>query len=1009
MIRYIIKRPVAVLMIVIALVVMGYLAIMRMPVSLLPDVDVPVITVHVNKKGASAREIDERLLRSLRTRLAQVSGLTELRSEARMDVGVLTLMFAPESNIDLILIEVNEKIDMAMGALPREIERPRVMKSSVSDIPAFFINMTLKNSDDKGKFSELSNLASNVVRRRIEQCPQVAMVDLSGTVGQKILLTPKYDKLHSMGLSVDYIEKALSDNNIRLGALSVIDGKYRYNIHFDSQLLELDDISNIRIIHEGRILSMDDISIIEQIDGIRNGWVCHDNKDAVVMAVIKQSDAKMSELKSSVEKTIEDLENNYPEIEFSLSRDQTQLLAFSFSNLENNLITGCFLTCLVLLFFLKNWRLSLLVALTIPLSLFITLLTFHLLGLSLNVISLAGLILGVGMIVDNAIIVADNIIQKRQRGFEIMDAVSKGTSEVFTPMLSSVLTTCSVFLPLIFLSGLAGELLFDMSMGISVSLFASLAVAILIVPVVYYRLHFKSSVSKEINRHIRKDWMTAWYERIFFYVMRHQKLMLLFAFISISGFLLLYNSVEKQRMPNLTYTEVQAVINWNEGISEEESCRRIKDMLAKLKDCVASTTAMTGVQNFVMSHTRNITSDEALIFLSCENEDKLVYAESVIQHYCDSVFKAATLKFEPIGNPFDIILNTAENDLELHIRNKRGARPEVADALKITDDIRQRFPEIIIPNIELEDNLLCKTDLEKMAYYGVSYSRVLARLRELTGENRQQEINNGEDAVAVVVGTQISSREQLMQSEIKNNEGVSIPLNFLMTDSLIKDYKRLYASVSGDYCPVFINDSEENIKKIIDYADSLNVAEGNHTFHLDGGYFSSRELVGELLYVLVVALVLLYLILAAQFESLVQPFIILSEMIINSFVVLMSLWLLDVSLNMMSMIGLIVMSGIVINDSILKIDTINRYRRKGYKLLRAVVVAGKERLRPIVMTSATTIFGVLPFLSKGEMAEDLQYPLSLTIVVGMLIGTAVSLFFVPMLYYIVYNNLNHNK
>ena len=288
-----------------------------------------------------------------------------------------------------------------------------------------------------------------------------------------------------MGLDMETLSKAIQSNNITLGALSVVDGLYRYNIHFDSQLLNREDIENVYINHEGRLVQLKDLCRVEEKLASRAGLVRHDGKNAVTMAVIKQNDAQMEDLQESIEGLVEDLRKEYPDISFDLTRDQTRLLTYSIDNLEQNLYVGAVLACLVLFLFMKDWRLPLLIIITIPLTLIVTLLSFHLLDISLNIISLSGLILGVGMIVDNSIIVIDNVMQRWRQGMPLADALVKGTNEVFTPMLSSVLTTCSVFVPLIFLSGIAGALFYDQAMGVTIALFASLFVAVLVIPVYF--------------------------------------------------------------------------------------------------------------------------------------------------------------------------------------------------------------------------------------------------------------------------------------------------------------------------------------------------------------------------------------------------------------------------------------------------------------------------------------------------------------------------------------------
>ncbi len=1003
MVRYLIKRPIAVLMIVVAVVVLSVLAAYRLPVSLLPDVDVPQIKVQVDMPGAAAGQVEETAVRQLRARLSQLSSLKNIRSESKMDAGTLWLDFAPGSKMDLMAIEVNEKIDMAMSSLPKDLQRPKVMRVNVSDIPAFFVELSLKGKrTDMLRFSEMSDLAVNVVRRRLEQLPQIAMVDVSGVLGQQIMVRPNTDLLASLGLTMNDIEKALTDNNVRLEALSIVNGQYRYNIHFDSQLLTREDIENICVNHEGRMFRLSDLCEIERQTGVHHGWVRHDGRPAVTMAIVKQSEARMADLRQQVDSTLTDLRHTYPSIDFSITRDQTSLLSYSLTNLEGNLLMGCLFTCLVLLLFLRSWRLSLMVAFTIPLSLLMTLLSFRLIGITLNVISISGLILGVGMIVDNSIIVTDNITQKWKRGLRLEDAVCLGTTEVFTPMLSSVLTTCSVFIPLMFLSGLAGELFYDMSVGISVSLLVSLAVAMTVIPVLFNLAYRGRSFYHAASRGWLDNAMERGYDGAACWVMRHQRLSLGFFVLSVVGVIAVYQLIDKQRMPRLSHDDAQVFVSWNEGVSEEESDRRINALMTHIAHETTTTSSLAGTQGFILSHSHDLTSGEALGYVKCQSMSQLDTVQLKIRDYCREHYPQATVGFETVGNPFDLILNTNEHDLVLMVKDLSEKRPTVTVAQQVQRGLQQRFPDVYVPQVQLDDNLMCKADAGKMAFYGVTYSSLLTRLRELTGTNKMLEISNGEQAVPVIVGSPKMDWNNMMQSTVRNAQGIDVPLNYLLTDSVVKDYKSLNASSMTEYYPIDLDIPSHRVRDVLHYADSLQQAGAPVSIDYAGGYFSSRELVGELLIVLWVALTLLFLILAAQFESLVQPFIILSEMVINGFVVLGLLWMMGESLNLMSMIGLVVMSGIVINDSILKIDTINRKRRKGMKLLRAVMEAGSERLRPIVMTSATTIFAMLPFLSRGDMGSDLQYPLSLTIVIGMVVGTLVSLFFIPLLYYIIY-------
>ena len=1015
MLKLILRRPIAVTMCIIAMCVLGFLSLRYVPVSLMPDIDVPQITVQVNMPGYSAQEVEKNIVAPLRGRLMQVAGTTDIRSEARMDAGSVKMTFEPGCNVDLLFIEVNEKVDRAMNQMPKEMERPKVMKASAMDIPAFFLDIVPK---DAAKFAQLSKFARSVVVKRIEQLPQTAMVDVSGTVGTEIDIVPYDEKLQSMGLSVASVENAIKQSNITLEALSIVDGIYRYNIHFDSQLLTREDIENIYVNHQGRLLQLKDLCRIEEHVEARNGLVRHDGRECITMAIIKQNDARMEELQQGMDELLASMREEYPDIEFHLTRDQTRLLGYTIENLKGNLYMGALMASVVLLAFMRKWRITLLVVTSIPLSLVITILCFYLLDISLNVISLSGLILGVGMMVDNAIIVVDNLSASAGRqvgdseGF--MDRVSRSVKEVFTPMLSSVLTTCSVFLPLIFLSGTAGALFYDQAMGITTALFASLLVATVAIPV-YYVAMVKPTGNAGKRKADRLSAMSyRMYETTLKWTLRHSRLMLALFAASIPLLSLLVLNIEKQRMPRMEQDDTLLTIDWNANISAEENDRRIGLLMEEIGDHVETSTSMVGAQEFMLAHTKDITSSEAVIYIKSQDNEGVDSLKRKASRYMQEHYPQASAEFGEPGNLYDLIFSTGEADLEIHLQNREGKRPSVEDARAFRDTLLRHFPDIEVSPVMTETNVRYVADMQQMAVYKVSYDDLYRRLKELVSRGMVFSINEGAQSVPVrtvpsPVRGKVQDSSSVMAHTVRNTDGTDIPISYLVRETKGEDYKRLLAGNGGGFHALCLNARDREVEKVMGFVDEfVSSPQSRYSASYAGGYFSSRKLIGELSLVLAVALALLYFILAAQFESLVQPLVILLEMVVDVFFVFVGLWLMGESLNLMSMTGLVVMSGIIINDSILKIDTINHspYLRDGTRLglIRAIMEAGRRRLRPIVMTSLTTVLALLPFLSHGSMGAAIQFPLSLTLAIGMVVGTFVSLFFVPMLYYVIYRN-----
>ena len=364
MLRRLLDRPIAVTMTTIVLVILGIVSSRLLPISLVPDVDAPYITIQIPAQGISARQLNETVITPLRQQLIQLSQLVDLRSEAREGNGIIRLTFEQGSNIDYLFIEVNEKIDRSVSSLPRDLERPKVIKASATDIPAFYINLTLRDehpATDRDElfpvseeFSALSRFAAQVITKRIEQLPEVAMVDLSGCVSSELLVLPDETKLRQAGITMNDIEQALKLADVSLGSLTIRDGEYQYNVKFRSAVSGKNDVENIFLKINGRLFRLKELARVIEHPRKRQGMISSDGRSAVSLAVIKQSDARMSKLKEEIQKQLDQFRHDYPDVEFTVTRDQTELLDYSINNLVSNIISGALLACLIILFFMRD-------------------------------------------------------------------------------------------------------------------------------------------------------------------------------------------------------------------------------------------------------------------------------------------------------------------------------------------------------------------------------------------------------------------------------------------------------------------------------------------------------------------------------------------------------------------------------------------------------------------------------------------------------------------------------
>ncbi|MCR5276047.1 MAG: efflux RND transporter permease subunit [Bacteroidales bacterium] len=1011
-------RPVSVTMVFLVLIVLGAIGIGRLPVSLIPNVDIPYITVQVSDPSMSAAELDDAVIKPLRQSLIQIGHLKDLHSESKDGTATITMTFEEGEDIDYFYIEVNEKIDRSMSSLGG-ISRPRVFKASATDIPAFYINMTLsEDAPPSGgrdavlypageNFSRMSDFARDVITKRLEQLPEVAMVDVSGTVDNEILVIPDEDALRRLGLSVGEFSGYISSANVRLSNLTIRDGEYHYNVKFRSFAATREEIADVYFRVGDRVLQIKDVARVIEHPATRSGLTLSNGQDAVVLAVIKQNEARMSDLKKQISQQLKSFEKDYPTIRFELTRDQTELLDYSIKNLLLNIILAVVFACIVIFLFMQDLRSPLLVALTIPVSLVISFFVFYLIGMTINIISLSGLLLGVGMMVDNTIVVTDNITARWQRGDPLRTAVTEGTREVSGPMLSSVLTTCAVFIPLVFLNGLAGQLFYDQAISITVVLLVAYLVTITLIPVYYWAL-YKRFDSFQPNRwlsRIRLGGATKWYDRTVSWFLSNRWTVWALPLLSVLVIAAGVAWMPKSKLPPITYTDAILHVDWNDPLTLDENRTRIEALIAEAGEDCDQTTALVGVQQFVLGHSPDQALNESSLYVHCADAVTLERLRQRLTQYVATHYPAAVAEFGTAGNIFDMVF--AERDAELVTR----LRPTTAEGLRVESlqatlaAIRAALPDVPIDEVPLKTDILYVSDPEQMALYDVSFADLQGVLTNALNGNTIFSILQGDRSIPVVMGTDVREMEQILSTSFikkaassPNEEPTLIPVRALMRQGWEQDFKTRIAGNEGSYYPVAMDVRSSQVSGIMKKVREAVLREGHYDAGFSGAYFSNLEMIRQMFLVLLIAIALLFLILASQFESLVQPVIILSEILIDIAASLGVLWILGEGINLMSLIGLVVICGIVINDSILKIDTINRLVRSGWEMEAAVHEAGHRRLKAIIMTSVTTILAVLPFLSRGNMGDDLQFPMALVIIVGMVVGTLVSLFFVPAVY-----------
>jgi len=1025
MVRFLIQRPVAVFMSFTAFFILGVITYLSIPVSLLPNIPIPEITIQISSKNYSARELENSVVSPIRNQLLQVGKMSDIRSETRDGNAVIQLNFEYGANIDLAFIEVNEKIDYAMNYIPRDIARPRVVKASATDIPVFHLNLTLLEDEKYGKANEtdflnLSEFSEAVICRRIEQLPPVAMVDATGLVSKQIIIKPDKNKLEMSGITLQDIERALRDNNIEQGSMTVRDGYYEYNINFSSVIRTVNDIEEIFIRKNNKIFQLKDIAEVNVVPEKEKGIAYFNGKRAINLAIIKQSDAKMESLQKALGEAIDQMRQSYPYIEFNISQNQTELLDYSISNLKQNFILAFIFICLVSVFFLRDVRSPLIIGISMFVSVIISLLFFYLFKISLNVISLTGFILALGIMIDNSIIVTDNVGQYRRKGLNLEDACVEGTNEVIAPMLSSVLTTIVIFVPLIFLSGIAGAIFFDQAFSITVGLLVSFFTGIMLLPVLYklaYSIKNPKAVvflqnkisgkkKKQDDNNIENIPVSEKiYHRCTEWVFEHKALTLIITLAVLPLCLLLFSIIPKEKMPQISTTEFIAKIEWNENIHVNENMERTKKLLEAMSSKTFETSALIGEQQNMLNRKQAQSSSETELYVKVTSRDDVPKVQKEISDYLKINYRDALISFAPIGTVFEKIFATGEAELiiEYYSRN-REEEIDVATIKDIENYLNSKSNSFV-SGTSFQKQLNLHIDMEKLLLYNISYDEILNALRTGFRENQISTLRSYQQYLPIVVGAESNNVNEIINNTlIYNSErSKSYPLSSFIRTSNTEDVKTIVAGRNGEFLPFYffeIDNPEEIIQSV------KNDMRENSRWDVDfsGSFFSNRKMLNELMVILVISILLMYFILAAQFESFIQPLLVLLEIPIDITASIGLLLLLGHTLNLMSAIGLIVSCGIIINDSILKVDVMNQLRKSGMKLMDAIHEAGRRRLSAILMTSLTAIVGMAPLLFSSDLGSELEKPLAIATIGGMIIGTPVSLFFVPLVYWWIYKN-----
>jgi multidrug efflux pump subunit AcrB len=1002
MIRYFVQRPIGVLVTFAALIISGIYLSTKVPVSLLPEIDVPQMVVRVDYPNTPAINLEENILKPIRESLFTLNDLKDVESKAANHTGLILLKFKHGTKMDMAFIEANEKIDRITNQMPRDLQRPQVIQVNTSDIPVARIQITpVKQSD----FNEISMLTEKVLKKRVEQIPGVSLVDLNGSRDRIISITPNSFQLQSIGMTEELLVAAINAANIELGGLSLKDGQYRYFVGLGKKLRDIEDLSNlpIRTIN-GSVFSLSKLATIQYEDAKSSGYHLFNGKEGLVITVHKQAESRMNDLISLLHQTLENFKIEYPQALFSITQDQSFLLDAGIDNLKQDLFYGGILTILLLFLFLGNIASPVLMSISIPLSLIITCSLFYAFDISFNIISLSGLALGIGMLIDNSIVVMDNITRKRRDGHSMLESSVLGTNEVITPVISQVLTTVAVYAPLVLLSGMAGSLVTDQSIALTISLCVSLLIAFILVPLLY-NLFLKVSPEKLKEDTIFYRWVSQGYHKMIQHILKRKLFYFLVTVLIMPIGFIIANQLPVTNLPAIEKKESLVKLDWGSSIDIDENLHRVQDLYASIKKLTTVFEAEVGIKQFLLQYDNNAIQ-KAELYYQCETEKVKMTCDSLVSSWIAHYFPETEVVILDAPNAFTQLFTDNDPYFEVRFRSGIGAESSLMDMESSFLDSLQLSGYTYGAGALSERSIELTILQDKLNLYGIDPNELSVTLNRLFGHVTVSEIKEYGSVKPILLNTSVQSVSEKLQTTISNNYGVHYALHTIIRLAYHEQPKYITADKYGRYLSMYIDsmlDAEtvqSQLKKT-----AINIG---YTASFAGTYFSNQEQLEQLVWIFILVIILLYLILAIQYESLLEPIIVMLTIPIGITGAMTVLWFTGSSLDVMAAVGFIVILGLIVDDPILKIETLNRldkkYAEQGLARTDALLEqmiheAGDHCLKPLLMVSLTTSIAMVPVLFSNGIGNDLQKPLAYVIIGGLTIGTFFTTWFIPLAYW----------
>ncbi|WP_342510072.1 efflux RND transporter permease subunit [Sporosarcina sp. FSL K6-2383] len=999
-----IKRPVFTIVTMFLVIILGAVSFYRIPVTLIPELNPPIGVVVTSYPGASPAEVSEKLTKPLENSLSTAPGLKSMQSSSQEGSNFILLMFDWSTNIDDVQLDIMQRVDQV--PVPEGANKPRFMKFDPSQFPV--IQLSLRATTDEADIRKIAEQLETELRRT----EGVASVTVSGKLVEEVQIILDQQKLESNGLVQSDVVQMIQANNVSMPGepIETQDGQ-QLTTRILSTLTTIADIRGVIVGANpltGAKVTIGDVADVSLVEADSATTTRANDQRAVLMSVLQESGSNTADVSTAFKESLDKLleKEEFAGVEAAILFDQGDYVKLAINNIGQSLILGGIFAMLILFLFLRGVKSPIIIGVAIPYSVIVTFVLMYFADFSLNIMTLGALALGIGMLVDNAIVVIENIERHLAMGKEPKHAASEGTKEVGGAITASTLTTLAVFVPVIFISGLIGQIFTEFALTISFSLFASLVVALTVVPMM--ASHLLKKPKRNVAARRRRSKSLGSFERSVKWALKYRVIILFMTVVLLvlSGFGLFKVGTEFLPSTDEGFVSVSVKLpNGSSPTATDEVVKRIEAQLKDEPDVEVYVSLVGGTQEGMAQGSSKANVAEIyvkLVPLADRERSIFEFVDAVQPKVLQEVGDEATIGFVmqtaagSSPNTLSFALNDTNefrlNETVLELNEELTGLDAV---MEVTNNLQNTVDEIQI-----------QLDRDKAAAQGLTPYYIAQTVNSVTrGSFATQVIGENEAVLAVHVQYDKKFRdsiEQLEKLKLRTPAGTFVPLSEVAAVSIAEgpvSIQRVDQAHS-----VTFNVKYESSQSLGDMTKKVNalIAELGVPEEVELTYSGDRELfenaIDDMLMALVLAVVLVYIVMAAQFESFKYPFVIMFSVPLMVIGVAVGLFMTNTPISVTVIIGVLVLVGIVVNNGIVLVDYINQRKEAGLSSYDAIIVAVRDRVRPILMTALTTILGLLPLaLGLGEGTE-MNQPMGIAVIGGLLTSTLLTLYIVPIIY-----------